>query len=280
MGRQWIRPGPRPLRRPRSADLPSPTRSPIRSDSPTEAESSPEPSDSPTEAEPSDTPAETESPPEPSDSPVASETPLPTLTSAPTEAEASEAALPSTEATSPGTTDEPAEGDADEDSEGVPAWVWWLLAALALALAVGIPLLVRSRRSKAWSSDLAGSGARGGVVGPRAVAQSAAHRLSRAGGGRMGRRRPIAYSLSTTGSRASRQLPPTTPAGSARARCATPYVWLAAAWTAWRRQRPTRARQQKLAALPTTSRPRCGHPSPSRHDPEGQPGFPISAAAS
>ena len=39
----------------------------------------------------------------------------------------------------------------------MPAWVWWLLAALALALAVGIPLLVRSRRSKAWKSDLAGA---------------------------------------------------------------------------------------------------------------------------
>ena len=86
---------------------------------------------------------------------MASETP--TLTSAPTEAETSEAPLPSTAATSPGTTDEPAEGEADEDSEDVPAWVWWLLAALALALAVGIPLLVRSRRSKAWSADLAGA---------------------------------------------------------------------------------------------------------------------------
>ena len=39
----------------------------------------------------------------------------------------------------------------------MPAWVWWLLAALALALAVGIPLLVRSRRSKAWNTDLAGA---------------------------------------------------------------------------------------------------------------------------
>ena len=162
-GRPWIRPGPRPRRRPgpptcraRRGHRSGPTHRLRRSlrpetfgtDSPTEEESAPEPSDTPTEDE---------SPPEPSDTPVVSETPTPTLTSAPTEAETSEAPLPSTEATSPGTTDEPAEGDADEDSEGVPAWVWWLLAALALALAVGIPLLVRSRRSKAWSADLAGA---------------------------------------------------------------------------------------------------------------------------
>ena len=132
----------------RSATLPSPTRSPITSDSPTETDAAPEPSDSP---------ADTESPPEPSDSPVASETPTPTPTSAPTEAATSEAAPPPTESTPPTTTDEPPEGDADEDSEDVPAWVWWLLAALALALAVGIPLLVRSRRSKSWKSDLAGA---------------------------------------------------------------------------------------------------------------------------
>ncbi len=121
----------------RSPSLPTSTRSPIRSDSPTDTE-------------PSDSPADTESPPEPSDSPVASETPTPT------EAETSEAA-PSTEETPSETTDETAEGDADEDSEDVPAWVWWLLGALAVALAVGIPLLVRSRRSKAWSADLAGA---------------------------------------------------------------------------------------------------------------------------
>jgi hypothetical protein len=37
----------------------------------------------------------------------------------------------------------------------VPAWLWWLLAALVLALAVGIPLLVRSRRRSAWQAELA-----------------------------------------------------------------------------------------------------------------------------
>ena len=37
----------------------------------------------------------------------------------------------------------------------MPAGLWWLLAALAIGLAVGIPLLLRSRRRKAWQSDLA-----------------------------------------------------------------------------------------------------------------------------
>ena len=41
----------------------------------------------------------------------------------------------------------------DED-ESVPAWVWWLLAAL-LGLAVAVPLLVRARRRAAWRRELA-----------------------------------------------------------------------------------------------------------------------------
>jgi hypothetical protein len=33
--------------------------------------------------------------------------------------------------------------------------LWWVLGALVLALAVGIPLLVRSRHRQAWRDDLA-----------------------------------------------------------------------------------------------------------------------------
>ncbi len=36
----------------------------------------------------------------------------------------------------------------------MPAWVWLLLAVLVLA-AVAIPLLIRSRRHRAWQADLA-----------------------------------------------------------------------------------------------------------------------------
>ena len=35
----------------------------------------------------------------------------------------------------------------------MPVGVWWLLAAVLLGLAIAIPLLVRSRRRKAWQSD-------------------------------------------------------------------------------------------------------------------------------
>jgi hypothetical protein len=37
---------------------------------------------------------------------------------------------------------------------GVPSWLWWLLAAGALAIAVAVPLLVRARRYRAWGADL------------------------------------------------------------------------------------------------------------------------------
>jgi len=42
-----------------------------------------------------------------------------------------------------------------DDSDGVPAWVWWALGALVLVLAITIPLLTRQRRRRAWHDDLA-----------------------------------------------------------------------------------------------------------------------------
>ncbi|HEY9379544.1 MAG TPA: hypothetical protein VIQ02_20900 [Jiangellaceae bacterium] len=36
-----------------------------------------------------------------------------------------------------------------------PSWLWWLLAALALAIVVTVPLIVRARRRRAWRADLA-----------------------------------------------------------------------------------------------------------------------------
>ena len=57
---------------------------------------------------------------------------------------------PETEA--PG--EDSAQGSAGDDS--VPAWVWWLLAALVLGSAVAIPLIVRARRRNAWQRDLGG----------------------------------------------------------------------------------------------------------------------------
>ena len=48
-----------------------------------------------------------------------------------------------------------AEDVAEDEGDGVPPWVWWLLAALLLATAVAVPLIVRSRRHAAWRRDLA-----------------------------------------------------------------------------------------------------------------------------
>ena len=45
--------------------------------------------------------------------------------------------------------------EAAEDADGVPAGVWWLLAALVAGLAIGVPLVLRSRRRKTWQSDFA-----------------------------------------------------------------------------------------------------------------------------
>jgi hypothetical protein len=113
----------------RTASLPSPTGLPTRSDSTAEPEPEPEPSDS----------AETSEP--------ASQTPTETPSEAPTPSATAEASP----TTPPQETDE---GSA-EDADGVPSGVWWLVAALVAGLAIGVPLLLRSRRRKKWQSDFA-----------------------------------------------------------------------------------------------------------------------------
>ena len=54
---------------------------------------------------------------------------------------------------SPGTTSAPAESSSAEGT--APAWLWWLLGGLAVAACVAVPLLLRSRRRRAWTADLA-----------------------------------------------------------------------------------------------------------------------------
>ncbi|HEX5969796.1 MAG TPA: hypothetical protein VFY88_15060, partial [Intrasporangium sp.] len=46
------------------------------------------------------------------------------------------------------------EGTAAE-SQGVPAWIWWLLAAIVVALAIAVPVLLRRRRMDRWLDDFA-----------------------------------------------------------------------------------------------------------------------------
>ena len=58
---------------------------------------------------------------------------------------------------SPTTPPEDADEETAEDADGVPAGVWWLLAALVAGLAIGVPLVLRSRRRQAWQSDFATS---------------------------------------------------------------------------------------------------------------------------
>jgi hypothetical protein len=97
-------------------ELPSPTRSPTRTQTPDESSTLPT-SDPPTTQEepPSETPSATEQQTqEPSD--TADEEPV--------------------------------------EEEGVPTWVWWLLAALVVA-AIAVPLVMRTQRRKTWRQAVA-----------------------------------------------------------------------------------------------------------------------------
>jgi len=136
----------------RSPTLPSPTRSVGERESRTATASAPSatsppssPSSPPTTAA---SPTSSRSPDSetepPSDSP--SETPTETPSDSPTE-------LPSPTASATAEASDEVEGT-PEESSGVPAWVWWLLALLLVAGAVSIPLIVRARRRNAWLADL------------------------------------------------------------------------------------------------------------------------------
>lgn len=88
------------------------------------------------------TPTPTETPSaSPTQTPTESPTAAPTETAAPSE--------------SPSPT--PAEPEAAAEDEGIPAWVWWLLAAAVIAGVVAIPLLLRNSRRDAWERGIAGS---------------------------------------------------------------------------------------------------------------------------
>lgn len=108
------------------------TRAPTPTE-PTQTSSPTEPTATPTE--PTPTPAETTS--------QASQTPSPTAS------ETTAVAQPSVPSTTVA-----AESTAGE-SQGVPAWVWWLLAAIVIALAIAIPVLLRRRRMDRWLDDFA-----------------------------------------------------------------------------------------------------------------------------
>ena len=130
-----------------SASIPSETTEPsvIVPESPT-----PEPSDEPSTEPPDETstPEPTETPtktPRPTKSVVVTETVTPTPEDTPTPSE--------TPTATPSPTVSAAGEPVDADDGGLPAWLWWLLAALLAALAVW--LVLRARRRSAWDAELA-----------------------------------------------------------------------------------------------------------------------------
>ena len=154
-----------------TATLPSPTGSLSRpTRSPTESATTP-PASSPAPTRTS-TPTPTPSPPASSpDTPTATVTasvtetttvtPTATPTATPTDTptptpDATETPTVTTPVPSPTETPTAEEASTDE-SATIPSWVWWLLGLVALTAAIVIPLVVRSRRRRAWASDLAGA---------------------------------------------------------------------------------------------------------------------------
>lgn len=127
-----------------TATIPRPTRSPALTDTPT-----------PTQAQ---TPTATTA--SPTRSPTRPDTPVPVPTA--TTPTATPAATQVTESPSPSPSPTPSESSTTLSSAagssataGVPTWLWSLLAALALAAVIAVPLLVSARRRRAWRADLA-----------------------------------------------------------------------------------------------------------------------------
>lgn len=131
---------PSPTRTPSRSQSEAPSESPSRSTSPTESASEPE-SESPTRSVSptrSEGPEETSAPP--SESPSESSS-----SSEPTE--------PATSSSPPAEEENPA--DSEED-EGLPSWFWWVLAGLVLLGGTLAAILIpRARRRGAWDADLA-----------------------------------------------------------------------------------------------------------------------------
>ncbi|WP_405069825.1 hypothetical protein OG558_09170 [Kribbella sp. NBC_01510] len=86
------------------------------------------------------------SPTLPETEPTRTESSAPEEPTSPTETESTAAPSPTTSASVQPTSAE---------SDGAPTWLWWLLVALLIALAVAIPLLVRASHRREWRDELA-----------------------------------------------------------------------------------------------------------------------------
>jgi hypothetical protein len=143
-----------------TATVPSPTRSPARAETtapspedtqPTRTRARPEttaPSPEDTQPNPTQTVTRTETrAPNPTNS-----QPNPTQTETRTETTTQTQSQPASP-TSPSTS--PAIAPTSSATSDTPSWLWWVLIAFLVALAVAIPLMVRSRHRRAWRDDLA-----------------------------------------------------------------------------------------------------------------------------
>lgn len=129
-----------------TAMFPDPTRSPIRPETPT-------PTSTPTAPVP--TPSPSPIPPEtPAVAPTVTAAPNPTLTPEPSPSPTSTVTDPPSPSPSPSPTTVPA-ASPTAATTGVPSWLWWLLAAVALGVAVALPLVLRARRRRGWLTDFA-----------------------------------------------------------------------------------------------------------------------------
>lgn len=138
-----------------TASVPSPTRSAGRAET-----TAPSPEDTETTRTPArpetTAPSSEDTQPNPTRTVTRTETtappPAPTQTETRTETLAptqSQAASPTSPPTSP------AIAPTSSETSGTQSWLWWVLIAFLVALAVAIPLLVRSRHHAAWRDDLA-----------------------------------------------------------------------------------------------------------------------------
>lgn len=133
-----------------SVPKPSPSSPPsvVVPDSPT-----PEPTDTP---EPTRTPEPTKTPTPtkaPTETPAPTESVVVTATVTPTKEVTRTATATPTATPTPSATVSAAPEPVEAEASGLPAWLWWVLAALAAGVA-GF-LVVRGRRRSAWDAEVA-----------------------------------------------------------------------------------------------------------------------------
>lgn len=136
-----------------SATLPSATRTPERPEKPAATTSAPtEPETSRTTKTQTETETTRATKTETSRA-TETETTRATETRKATQTETTTATRTASAVPSAATT--PSTQPTSAETGGAPTWLWWVLGAILVALAVGIPLIVRSRRRQAWRDDLA-----------------------------------------------------------------------------------------------------------------------------